>query len=502
MPIITYLLPIIKRCVAGCFATMIDKKKYSLITTQERELTMDRDDTSATYESDSDHDDEEMIRHCQRDQCTIAKLFARQHHDAWKRLAFVSILLLTNAIVLTHRQSPLLRQAKSNSNLEQETGLNLEDPVNKNSDASNSHTESSFSSSPSAQQRPHSCTWAPEQDDECKHALQALVCPQRQEDRIPRLFFAGDSTMRKLVLKGRVLEVLQEAPRQVIQESNHGFSCRHTKSERCALNEFYGLPYRTNGVWLQPGELEGPLMHGLENPYCQDCRTCRTEMMICEPQEDSEHPLPLVDVSSMSPTDIQQWMYASYAGLEFTRDVEIQTDQYPTSQENIAHYLDENFNTPSILNTWEKPTCVINSGHHDVMIKGMTQDLYVENARWYLHVMEPVCHNIVWLSTNAPRSNDYAQKITQTLEWGHAVRDMLAADSILSDKSVYVDVYNASLTYEHNDNGTSLGNLSLGSHGNRNDILFLFSCRTSFSHFFCWFVCHWQFTWLPAGTAH
>ena len=296
--------------------------------------------------------------------------------------------------------------------------------------------------------RPSFCDWSPDEPEECHKAIHALVCPRRQHARIPRMLYAGDSTMKKLLLNGRVHETQQTAPKDFIEKSG-SFECFKKEGQRCERNLVFDLPFRTNHTWFPPGKLEGPLLYGRENPYCTDCAGCFSRIMLCEPVPNQPKP----DIEKMSPSEIYNWTYATHFGMEFARDVEIQTDMFPTSQENVAHYLHQTWNRPAILETWEKPICVINTGHHDVIIETMTQELYVENVRWYLRLMDAECQNILWIATNAPASDRHPQKIVQTKEWGHAVRDMLQEDRILSEKSLYIDVYEASLTYPHKDNG-------------------------------------------------
>ena len=176
--------------------------------------------------------------------------------------------------------------------------------------------------------------------------------------------------------------------------------------------------------------------------------------MICRPLSDHHHHHAAPLVAHMTSAEIYSWAYSMYLAIEFARDVEIQTDAWPTSQENIAHFLAQTFNAPGILETWEKPTCVINTFHHDISITAMTEELYVEKVRWYLHLMAPQCQKIIWIGTTAPLTNDYYQKIQQTKDWGLAVRDMFQTDEILSPLSVYFDPYEASVMAGHRDNST------------------------------------------------
>eukprot|EP00977_Amphora_coffeiformis_P020258 scaffold8028_cov165-Amphora_coffeaeformis.AAC.7 len=109
-------------------------------------------------------------------------------------------------------------------------------------------------------------------------------------------------------------------------------------------------------------------------------------------------------------------------------------------------------------NVYEKPTCVVNTGHHDAIIGNLTgfpdaQERFVANVQWYLHLMAEQCETILWIATTAPAGDGRFQKIKQTKEWNEGVKEMLSNDPILREMSVFIDVYDASLTYGHGDNG-------------------------------------------------
>ena len=147
------------------------------------------------------------------------------------------------------------------------------------------------------------------------------------------------------------------------------------------------------------------------------------------------------------------WHYSGgYINVEFARDVMIQTQYYNTSQENIALYLHQHFNSPAVLKAFGKPYCFVNTGIHDVMIRHITKEVFVENVEWYLRLLRPECHRIVWISTTPPRSDKskFAQRINQTLEWNMAALDMLNSRADLHIP--YIDVFHASLNFSCTDN--------------------------------------------------
>jgi hypothetical protein len=277
--------------------------------------------------------------------------------------------------------------------------------------------------------------------------------------------------------------------------------CTTWKGERCFLNEQLGLQYRQSTnvnsttrapFWIPPKQSwEGPVMYGAQNPYCQDCSVCKYAMRECKVSESviglvaetamgrketsnqsssffhvhvntTAQDTKTADKNNNNGTNWHALMYGGFLGVEFARDVELQTDQYPTTQENIAFYLDQVWNHPSLLQIWEKPLCIVNTGHHDAAIPGLTTAAFVQNVKWYMHLLSSVCQQFVWIATTVPLglSNKegipFPQGIKKTKEWNIAVHDMLMTDPILAPRLLFIDVYNASLSHEHSDNSMSL----------------------------------------------
>lgn len=297
--------------------------------------------------------------------------------------------------------------------------------------------------------RATSCTWAPDANRDCQRAIQSQVC-HGANNKIRRVFLFGDSTMNRLFNWGGHRKRLVGDQKRVMEHTRN-FQCRvEERRDRCNLNEQFGLPYLPNGTWTPPGSLpglyEGPLKFGLETPYCQDCHGCTASLLECQPN--------VFDVSTWTEAEKVQMVYGGFIGLEFARDVEIQTPLFLTSQENVAYYLNQTWNTERMLSVFEKPTCIVNSGHHDVLIKGMTEESYVANVKWYLHLLAEQCDVLLWLATSSPETDDFPQKINATHAWGLAVKDMMEQDAVLGTKSVYIDVFEASRDFPHKDNST------------------------------------------------
>ena len=313
-----------------------------------------------------------------------------------------------------------------------------------------------YKPSPSAPQL--SCVFAPGAYDDCRETIHSVMCRANGEHqkgaKIPRILFLGDSTLQRIIELTGLHDQYMEGKNVTIQ-STGVFECKRWNhidfgKDRCHINEQLGLAYVEEKNWKAPREgLEGPAMYGAENMYCQDKRGGLGDVMDCQPDPDAD----LEGwFSQLTKDEKDNLVYAGFLGVEFARDVEVQTPQFSTTQENIAHFVAQRWNTQEMLRIYEKPTCVINTGHHDVIITGMTQETYVANVKWYLHMMAEQCETILWPATTAPATNDRFQKIEGTRQWGLAVRNMMSEDPVLKEKTVYIDGYLASVSYEHNDN--------------------------------------------------
>ena len=307
---------------------------------------------------------------------------------------------------------------------------------------------------------PTYCIWGPADNETiaCQEAIKATACRRRrrngreQGNRIPRLLYLGDSTTHQAYEFSYIRQAYAEHKKDALQATGV-FTCNHYwrldfGKDRCHINEQVGLDYPD--TWTPPGEMEGPAMFGLENPHCQDKRGGLGDFIDCKPTKPDLESW----VSTLNQEEKENLIYSGFLGVEFARDVELQTPQFLTTQENVANLLlRDRWNTKEMLQVFEKPTCIINTGHHDVIIANMTKEAYVANVQWYLHLLAEQCETIFWSATTAPEGDGRPQKIKATREWGLAVRDMLNSDAVLRHKTLYVDGYVASLSYPHMDNG-------------------------------------------------
>lgn len=307
------------------------------------------------------------------------------------------------------------------------------------------------------------CTWTPDNSTECEQALQEVVCDKNdlvEMAKVPRILYIGDSVMAQLyTFAGVKARMISPAKKQLMEKTNL-LQClfRNTKNGRCNLNDQYGLSYPPNKTWIHPdtlwakdGILYGPAIFGLKNPFCQDCVGCSPMFLECSLRDSpTTTTAELLNVANLTHAERINLVYGGFVGMEFARDVEMQSDRFLTTQENVAFYLQEKFNSPGLRKYWQQPTCIVNSGHHDAALPNMTKELYLENVRWFLHLLASECRSILWLATNAPKTNTYVQKIETTKTWGWAVRDMMQQDELLlRTRALYIDIFEASVGYLH-----------------------------------------------------
>jgi len=138
--------------------------------------------------------------------------------------------------------------------------------------------------------------------------------------------------------------------------------------------------------------------------------------------------------------------------MEFARDLEIQTPQFQTTQENLAAYVSHKWNTPELLELWGKPICVLGAGNHDILLDNITTEDFVRNVRFMLTTMQPACGHLVWLgNTTNGRESEYPQTMRQMKSWDAAVKEMIESEPLLLGMSSFIDVIDASLTFPHAD---------------------------------------------------
>lgn len=184
-----------------------------------------------------------------------------------------------------------------------------------------------------------------------KHMLAAFLKAFRGD--LPKmdghLLIIGDSTM------SRLFDSFKEYyPRVDYRTSGH-----------CDLNQFFN--FTKADPWLSPSSDEGPCNKPITN--CQDCHGCNHRI----------HPRLEVGVPSVE-----------YLGIEFARDVEIQTPKFSTTQENLINlFLKPRYASfPSL-------TVIVNSAIHDAVCASVA---YETNVRFLLALLKSLPNaNVIWL---------------------------------------------------------------------------------------------------------
>ena len=300
------------------------------------------------------------------------------------------------------------------------------------------------------------CIWKPGDDDSCLHLVSEQIdASLLRTSAVPleqhRWLFLGDSTMSRLFANyGLKRHFIDTAP---IRKVCPQYSCNQISTGRCNTNEVFQLARRQDGQWSSPDYTrgEGPIKFGMENPYCQDCSGCDSALLTCaNPQVTTESCFHGNNNTTTAATD--RGIYGGYISVEFARDVEVQTDLFNTTQENLALYLEREWNSPSLVEDFGRPICVVSTGNHDVAIPNITKTAYLLNVQWYLHLLASQCDHLVWLANTSPKTDDFLQKKAQTQDWNLGVGDMLLRDDTLRSMSSFVDIFDASTTFPHEDN--------------------------------------------------
>mmetsp|Transcript_45989 Transcript_45989/g.68448 ORF Transcript_45989/g.68448 Transcript_45989/m.68448 type:complete len:409 (-) Transcript_45989:334-1560(-) len=328
-----------------------------------------------------------------------------------------------------------------------------------------------------------SCVWSPESPTACETLLTNHICSGEEgvqsnttktKKAGRRMLVFGDSTNHHLFKHHPQNFLVGKLIASNVADACKGrYQCRVARGHRCRNNHLFGADYPINKTWMPPdnvNNVEGPLIYGSDHPFCTDCNGCRSQFLQCFPQDI----LSATTQCRIPSGDGRGIVHGGFIGVEFARDVEIQSSRYRTTQENIAAFLRNEYNQESLVEDWGRPICVINTGHHDVMIPNITKSRYVENVRWYLQLMAPQCSHIFWLETTSPRGDsEYIQSRNRTKAWNQGVKQMLSEETqsiilanmdqeqhqeepqgrpLLRSKVAYVEVFDASVSYPHNDN--------------------------------------------------
>eukprot|EP00550_Attheya_septentrionalis_P005904 CAMPEP_0198286456 /NCGR_PEP_ID=MMETSP1449-20131203/5541_1 /TAXON_ID=420275 /ORGANISM="Attheya septentrionalis, Strain CCMP2084" /LENGTH=344 /DNA_ID=CAMNT_0043984211 /DNA_START=282 /DNA_END=1316 /DNA_ORIENTATION=- len=249
-----------------------------------------------------------------------------------------------------------------------------------------------------------------------------LLSPHLQSK--PAWHFFGDSQMGILV----VLELHHP------HKSKHG--ARGDK--RCNFLNYVRLEKRSQ--WVPPAQLQmkgegglttqsqGPMVNGLENPFCTDLMGFTSISFLTETKN-----------------------YWEYLPVEYASDVEQQTPYTNTTQETLAMFLANELVDRNL--TMKENVCIVSNGLHDQKLcanktKEECLDMYTTNVNTYLELLEPVCGHIVWLGITPVQEDDkFLQTNEVGLKWNQAIQTLLKARG-----GFFVDTWNETLKFDHTDN--------------------------------------------------
>merc|ERR1740130_832739 len=167
--------------------------------------------------------------------------------------------------------------------------------------------------------------------------------------------------------------------------------------------EFMGMQRSAHWVPPIPDSKEGPLFHGLKNPFCTDCLGCDASQVQCATNGNSNQ-------SRVVEFDLE------YLPMEFSRDRELQSTEGATTQATIAAYLRKR--------SYPADAILIRQGFHDLELEGMQVEDYVQHVHDNLRSLKSSAQLIIWLSSSFTLSNDN-KKIAV---WNNAVRSMIAKE--------------------------------------------------------------------------
>jgi hypothetical protein len=355
-----------------------------------------------------------------------------------------------------------------------------------------------------------SCIWAPNKTQHCFDAISnhmraslnasrtvfvsqkfdnATIDNQRNHYVHRRWLFLGDSTTYRLFVNTPIANYLMNESVVVLQEQRRQTKCTNPfyqplqctsiYCERCNRMEQLQLSrLPVIHSWKIPKfhNAEGPIAYGESNPYCTDCSGCDTMLSTCTLDDSGGNNLnALVDTcrtdsspyihnnstgkdtgTGVSPsTTYTGPAYGGFLTVEFARDVELQTELYSTTQENLlSNYIANNWNAPiEMIHEFGRPICIASAGLHDMSIQNVAKAVYIQNVQWYLNILSSQCDYIIWLANTCPLSNNYAQTDDKTYEWNVAVWDvLLSSEYPFGYKSFYLEVFNSSISFDHEDN--------------------------------------------------
>lgn len=303
------------------------------------------------------------------------------------------------------------------------------------------------------------CNWYPDFTSDCETMLisRLPLGPEKTNNK-KRWLFLGDNNMKRLFERSPLRTHLVVEPSKSLsktiphpcwqEEEQNGLMCHQRMAQRCHLNEIFDLQYSNKWQLPNPKKFEGPLKFGFLNNYCSDSAGSESNFLDCQIRD-----LGLAEPHRKDPSlcGRKRLTYGGYISIEFARDVEIQTPQFTTTQENVVAYLRASWNDfgSPLLQAWGLPICVINTGLHDSFIPGIRVEDFVKNVDWYLNLFQSQCAHFIWLSSTAPNDNMEVEALVKTYD--DAVKSLIRNSRNLRRMTSFINVFDSSKGWPHDN---------------------------------------------------
>lgn len=226
---------------------------------------------------------------------------------------------------------------------------------------------------------------------------------------------------------------------------------------QCGNNDIFLLDPIRGDEWRQPETFEGPAEYNRRR-FCTGCTGCKPTFLKCDVLNSSASTCRIGSTATPFGKK-KKLVYGGYMPIEYARDVELQSPNYSTTQENILHYVQQEWNTPDLVKDFGKPTCIVGAGIHDAARMSFTRDIFVGNVRWYLDLLLETCSFVLWILNTAPLRTTPTRKITQTINqtrsWNDGVRRLISTEYNRSAVA-FMDVFEASVGLPHLNSGDNI----------------------------------------------
>ena len=190
---------------------------------------------------------------------------------------------------------------------------------------------------------------------------------------------------------------------------------------KCNIAKYLGFTQVDESDWVRPGPTVGPACNVQKcHPGCSECTSCAPAKYVCSNNRSME-----------------------YIPIEFARDVEVQSTngKMSSTQEHVGRYLMDH----------PKDLCVVSTGLHDAALTDQER-MFTRNVLVYLELIRPGCKRIVWITSTAVRGDPKRPQNNTILR--RRDQEVIALFTVTSTipELRFVDVFEASVEWEHVDN--------------------------------------------------